>query len=286
MVIVVDLQAQRIHVYRNGVRIGLSPVSSGRSGFETPPGVYTILQKRRTHFSNLYDGAPMPYMQRLTWSGVALHAGTLPGYPASHGCIRLPHEFAEQLYGITAQGMTVIVSDSGPSPSLVQPLSLHSAKSTAASTLSGSAASTESAQPPVTLVWSTSERELVVLRNGVIVERGSLALRGKPRSGTRAWMLLGWPASGAQRTEEDMREEDVREEGMRKEGMGRWIEVPLAADMTPALPILRADLDVDPGFAEHVRAWLRPGTTVVMTDQPLQVPNDTPRAVFDAQSKP
>jgi hypothetical protein len=84
-------------------------VSTGRAGYETPAGIFSILQKRRHHFSNLYNDAAMPFMQRLTWSGIALHAGDLPGYPASHGCIRLPHGFAERLFGLTKRGMRVVV---------------------------------------------------------------------------------------------------------------------------------------------------------------------------------
>src|SRR3546814_18004653 len=82
------------------------------SDLETPTGIFTILQKKVDHKSNLYDDAPMPYMQRLTWSGIAMHAGNLPGYPASHGCIRLPLAFAEHLYGVTQLGLTVIITQS------------------------------------------------------------------------------------------------------------------------------------------------------------------------------
>ena len=109
MVAVVSLPEQRIHVYRNGVRIGLSTVSTGKPGHDTPTGTFTILQKKRMHRSNLYDDAPMPFMQRLTWDGIALHAGRLPGYPASHGCIRLPSEFAELLYDVTSRNSTTVV---------------------------------------------------------------------------------------------------------------------------------------------------------------------------------
>ncbi|MGY4514487.1 L,D-transpeptidase family protein [Lysobacter sp. HA18] len=109
--IVVSLPAQMVHIYRGDVRIGRSTISSGREGHETPPGVYEILEKDRMHHSNKYDNAPMPYMQRLTWDGVALHAGKLPGYPASHGCVRLPLAFAEQLFQLTERGGRVIVAD-------------------------------------------------------------------------------------------------------------------------------------------------------------------------------
>lgn len=108
-VIVVSLPEQRLHVYRNGKRVGVSTVSSGKPGKETPTGVFPILQKRRVHRSNLYNDAPMPYMQRLTWDGVALHAGRIPGYPASHGCIRLPKAFAQQLFELTERDSTLVV---------------------------------------------------------------------------------------------------------------------------------------------------------------------------------
>lgn len=122
VVVIVSLPEQRAHVYRNGLRIGVSTVSSGKPGNDTPTGVYPILQKRVEHYSNLYDNAPMPYMQRLTWDGIALHAGRNPGYPASHGCIRLPREFAELLYDATSHGTTVVVADeSSHSASVVWP---------------------------------------------------------------------------------------------------------------------------------------------------------------------
>lgn len=111
VVVVVSLPEQLAHVYRDGVRIAVSTISSGKPGNDTPTGTYPILQKRVEHYSNLYDNAPMPYMQRLTWDGIALHAGRNPGYPASHGCIRLPHAFAELLYDVTSHGTTVVVAD-------------------------------------------------------------------------------------------------------------------------------------------------------------------------------
>ena len=89
----------------------VSTVSTGKKGHETPTGVFTILQKNKDHRSNLYDDAPMPYMQRLTWDGIALHSGNLPGYPASHGCVRMPDGFAKRLFAETELGMTVIVSN-------------------------------------------------------------------------------------------------------------------------------------------------------------------------------
>lgn len=123
VVVVVSLPQQLVHVYRGGKRIARSTISSGKPGHDTPTGVFTILQKKKMHHSTLYDDAPMPFMQRLTWDGVALHAGRLPGYPASHGCVRLPSQFAELLYGVTDHGGVVVVADdaSGFAADVVRP---------------------------------------------------------------------------------------------------------------------------------------------------------------------
>lgn len=107
--VVVSLQLQVVYVFRGGTLIGVASASTGAAGHRTPTGKFTILQKRVFHRSNLYSNAPMPFMQRLTWTGIALHAGHNPGYPASHGCIRLPRAFAELLYGVTALGAPVAV---------------------------------------------------------------------------------------------------------------------------------------------------------------------------------
>jgi lipoprotein-anchoring transpeptidase ErfK/SrfK len=108
--LMVSLRRQHISVFDSTGRVAEAPISSGRIGFSTPTGVFSILEKNRVHFSNLYESAPMPNMQRLTWSGVALHAGDLPGYPASHGCIRLPRNFSKQLFDMTRMGTRVVVT--------------------------------------------------------------------------------------------------------------------------------------------------------------------------------
>ena len=109
--VVISLADQRALVYRGGQLIGASTISSGREGYESPIGRFQILEKRRIHRSNRYNSAPMPFMQRLNWYGVALHAGEIPGYPASHGCIRLPRKFAKKLYGLTSHATLVTVTD-------------------------------------------------------------------------------------------------------------------------------------------------------------------------------
>ena len=110
----VSIAMQRLYVYRGTELIAVTTVSTGKPGKRTPLGDFTILQKRRYHRSNIYSNAPMPFMQRLTWTGIAIHAGHLPGYPASHGCIRVPLSFAKALFGMTALGEAVSVTDWPP----------------------------------------------------------------------------------------------------------------------------------------------------------------------------
>lgn len=119
LLIIVSIPDQLVHVYRNGIRVAASSCSTGKPGHRTPTGVFKILQKDKYHKSSTYSNAPMPNMNRLTWSGIAIHAGNLPGYPASHGCIRLPMQFSELLFGITKMGMTVVLADDNSQPSSV-----------------------------------------------------------------------------------------------------------------------------------------------------------------------
>jgi lipoprotein-anchoring transpeptidase ErfK/SrfK len=108
--IVISIANQRLTLYRNGVPVAHAPVSTGVPGHPTPTGVFSVIEKQRFHRSNLYSAAPMPFMQRITWSGVAIHEGVLPGHPASHGCIRIPAAFARQLWSTTRLGARVIIS--------------------------------------------------------------------------------------------------------------------------------------------------------------------------------
>jgi hypothetical protein len=116
IIAIVSLREQRITVYDATGWILRAPVSSGQTGRETPAGIFSVIQKEAEHYSNLYDDAFMPHMQRLTWSGIALHGGPLPGYAASHGCIRMPYDFAERLFGLTRVGMRVIVAPADEVP--------------------------------------------------------------------------------------------------------------------------------------------------------------------------
>ena len=117
--LIISIERQAIHVYDGDRLVGLASVSTGASGHRTPTGEFPILQKREWHRSNLYSNAPMPFMQRLTWDGIALHAGHNPGYPASHGCIRLPTGFARKLFAMTRIGTLVRVNADEVRPALM-----------------------------------------------------------------------------------------------------------------------------------------------------------------------
>lgn len=133
LLLVVSIKKQRVRVFDVNGEIASSRISSGKPGHDTPQGVFAILEKNVYHTSNIYSGASMPYQERITWSGIAFHAGDVPGYRASHGCIRLPYSFARKLYGLTKIGNRVVVSYDDPdpiafdSPKLFKPLPLEDA---------------------------------------------------------------------------------------------------------------------------------------------------------------
>jgi len=284
LLLIVSLPEQRAYLYRNGVRIAVSTVSTGKAGNETPPGVYTILQKHKEHYSNLYDDAPMPFMQRLTWDGVALHAGRLPGYPASHGCVRLPLEFARRLFDVSALGMTVIVAAEHSEPVLAHPGWL--APDAAAGALSPAvAAGIENAafvwEPgrsptgPVTLLVSIADRRVRVLRNGVVIGDAPVAFAGALPPGTRVLQLQAGTRAGASRFVPDR-------------PRLAWTEVQV--DPVEGAPVAWGEaiydsVQVPPAFARAVYDALLPGTTVVLTDAPLGEAGPG-GPVLDAESMP
>ena len=144
---VIGLRPQKITIYDAEGPILQAPVSTGRRTYETPAGVFTVLQKNRDHVSNLYEDAEMPFMQRITWSGIALHAGPLPGPRASHGCIRLPYRFAERLFDLTSVGTRVVIA----------PNNVDAIKMTL--TRSWSASSETAPWRPLPTAWNEPEKQ-------------------------------------------------------------------------------------------------------------------------------
>jgi L,D-transpeptidase catalytic domain len=118
--VVIAVNSQRLTLYSNGVPVAHSMVSTGVPGHSTPTGVFSVIQKERFHRSNIYSDAPMPFMQRITWSGVALHEGVVPGHPASHGCIRMPGAFARQMWATTKLGLRVIIARTDVVPAEIE----------------------------------------------------------------------------------------------------------------------------------------------------------------------
>ena len=270
VVMAISLDKQLAYVYRNGVRIGVSTVSSGKKGKETPAGVFTILQKQKIHRSSLYDDAPMPFMQRLTWDGVAMHAGNLPGYPASHGCVRLPYEFARRLYEVTSDGMTVVVAPTVEPdtelahPGLFSPVAGESAdRASETQKSSGSQAfqwtPEKSPSGPLTILVSTADRVVLVMRNGVEIGRAPVSVTGDAPFGTQAYVML----SGVS---------DSPSAVVPGQPGRNWQSIPLPG--YAAKPGTSLDAEVvrrvaaPPAFAGLVYSQMAPGTTLVLTDAP------------------
>src|SRR6187402_2400628 len=198
LMVLVSVPEQTMHVYRNGILIGRSSISTGSKGNATPGGVFSILEKKQEHYSKKYDNAPMPNMQRLTWTGICMHSGNLPGYPASHGCIRMPFDFSQLLFKATARGGTVVVGDgktpvphlaSNPglilapkdfTPGMLRPLANHEYIWNPERSTAG----------PVTIVVSAADQAVYVYRNGNPIGRAPLGIGGRGGLGNHVFTLL------------------------------------------------------------------------------------------------
>ncbi|HZA66273.1 MAG TPA: L,D-transpeptidase [Geminicoccaceae bacterium] len=264
MVIIVSLPDQLVYVYRNGIRIGVSTCATGRPGHATPTGVFTILQKDATHHSSLYNNAPMPFTERLTWSGVALHAGSLPGYPDSHGCVHLPLEFSELLFQATRLGTPVIIADDATAPAEVLHPGLlwnqaieRDVQSVEASPATGAPGTTppgaQGTAPsgPLSILISGADQELFALEDGVevIVSPVTIAEPDEPL-GTHVFVLADrsggqerWHAVGLGKPSPDGRADDAA---------------------TAARNRVRIPADV----ANRLQPLLQPGATMMITDLP------------------
>ena len=198
--LIVNLSTQRAILFRNGVPIAATSVSTGKPGYETPTGVFTILQKAKEHYSRTYDNAPMPNMQRLTWKGIALHAGKLPGYPASHGCIRLPHAFSTLLFGATQVGMTVVIANipTVPRNAGAPGLTLAAAPADRKTPLANAAFQWRPEQARsgmVSVIVSAADQRAIVMRGGVEIGSAPVRVKGDLGGGF-AYVLRSWDNEG------------------------------------------------------------------------------------------
>lgn len=265
---IVSLSLQRCYVYRNGVLIAVSTLSSGKKGHETPTGVFTVLQKRVKHYSNLYNSAPMPYMQRLTWDGIALHAGNLPGYPASHGCVRLPKAFAQKLFGETKLGMTVVVTDSDAVPRIAPaPNLLEAAQAVDQNMLPGGVVwqPEKSLTGPMSLVLSGADKRLMVLRNGVLIGSCPVTIDG-PIEETMGFTLKSIEGANI-----------------------RWLQLPLpGTTLTPGQEMSVAErgrVHLPEEFRLALDRELAPGVTLLVTQDSMRASSaGTKVMVFESGS--
>jgi len=270
VVMVVSITEQRAYVYRNGILIGATTVSTGRPGHATPTGVFTVLQKQKEHRSTIYDGAPMPYMERLTWGGVALHAGGLPGYPESHGCIHLPSEFAQRLFEISPNGMTVVIGTEATEPERVaHPGYLAPVKFVGGQPLEREPlAPTEddrwqpelSPSGPVSIVVSQGSQRVVVYRNGIEIGRARLTVTGDAPLVNHALVLTEGPSS-------------VPDPYVPDPTKFRWLRLGVPGHMgeagTQVDPMAVARIKLPADFAARLNGILTPGATLFVTHEAL-----------------
>ena len=260
LMILVSIPEQTMHVYRNGILIGRSSISSGTKGRDTPGGVFTILEKQQTYRSKKYHNAPMPNMQRLTWTGIAMHSGQLPGYAASHGCVRLPYDFSQLLFSTTNRGGTVIIGDGKtPVPRLASNPGLILAPTDFTPAMLHPLGKNDydwrperSPEGPITIVISSADRAMYVYRNGNPIGRASLEIDGRDRLGNHVFTMLEGTTGKPSRF--TPKHEEAR--WMRTTSEGR----PVDADT------LASRLHFSPDFADKLANEMKPGTTVIVTD--------------------
>ena len=260
--VIASIPEQRVHVYRNGVRIAVSTCSTGQPGHETPTGVFVVLQKDRNHRSSTYNNAPMPNMNRLTWGGIALHAGKLPGYPASHGCVRLPSDFSARLFSVTHIGTPVIIAGSHTDPwDLIHPgLVLGAYAETefgdAVTNLKGKQHPSDwpddQGAPVTSVIASSGNRTITLIENDREIATGQLRIRGDGSLGEHVFVLRG---------------ADEQRQGLAWQGISHHQD--------PAQPLAREEqligrLSADPGFLQAMTARMHPGMVLVVTDLPSQ----------------
>ncbi|HEY0198743.1 MAG TPA: L,D-transpeptidase [Rhodanobacter sp.] len=282
--VIASLTEQRAYVYRNGLLIALTTISSGKPGYGTPTGVFTVLQKDKDHRSNLYNSAAMPYQQRLTWDGIALHAGGLPGYPESHGCVHLPTEFAKRLFQATNLGITVVVSQEGSQPvsvvhpRAISPIDLHTGMASNVPPLADGEMfrwhPENSPEGPVSMVLSVPDGNVIVYRNGVEIGRARIVVTD-PLPGTHAYIVAQGYMAG-----------EVRDlPGLH---MPNWITIGIPghddeADK-PVDATLADRVAVPPEFMAKLLPLLTPGTVLLATDRAiLPQTSGVPLQVLDAE---
>ena len=261
--IVVSLPDQRLYAYRQGVRIAVSTCSTGKPGHKTPTAVFAILQKDKHHRSGTYNNAPMPNMNRLTWSGVALHAGDLPGYPASHGCVRLPLEFSEKMFGITEVGTPVIIADAATYPSVVAHPGMILAKNrqrdfkAVAHAVKRKQIATQHTIPSKpsnsAILISSNNQEIIVMDDGVIVAKGAMSFSEPDRPlGNHVFILSSI---------------NLANKELQWRTIGYYNDSRREIELTELATLQR--VHAEEAILNEIRSRMYPGTVLVTVDEPL-----------------
>ena len=262
LLIVASITEQVAYVYRNGICIARSSVSTGRPGHRTPTGVFTILEKEVHHTSSIYKGAEMPYMERVTWGGIALHAGDLPGYPDSHGCVRLPLEFSKLLFGVTMKGATVIIADAHSAPATtVHPGLFFSRAGQESEPIAAGRFDwnpDNSPSGPVSVIVSSADKTVYVYRNGVEIGRAGVP---NPQVITPLKDLV---FSALQGTD--------------SKGHLRWVEVTSTGESKSSENIFLASQKsgLPAAFLDKAKEVITPGATLIFTDRPVDPSTQSP----------
>jgi hypothetical protein len=262
LLIVASITEQVAYVYRNGIRIARSSCSTGRPGHRTPTGVFTILEKEVHHTSSIYKGAEMPYMERVTWGGIALHAGDLPGYPDSHGCVRLPLEFSKLLFGVTMKGATVIIADTHSAPATtVHPGLFFSQTGQESEPIAGGQFDwdpNKSPTGPVSLIVSSADKTVYVYRNGVEIGRAGIP-NAQLVSPLNDRVFSSIQGSDAQ-------------------GHVRWIEVTAAGTegASESLFLTAQKSGMPAEFVAKTKTIIAPGTTIIFTARSVDPTTQSP----------
>lgn len=264
IVVLCSIPLQVMHVYRNGILIGRSTVSTGSRGHSTPSGVFTILEKRQTHYSSKYNNAPMPNMQRLTWTGICMHSGQLPGYPASHGCIRLPYDFSKLLFALTEKGGTVVIGDGrGTQPHFAaNPGLMLAPRDLTPEMLKPLQAGGYEWRPersptgPLAILVSSEDKALYVYRNGTPIGRSALTIKGIGGLGGAVFSMLEG-------------ESDQASSWVPFRRARNWMVVSSTDESSnSAVARMRKRIGLNPEFADKLYSQLVPGTTIIVTDEP------------------
>ena len=269
ILIIVNIDDQMAFVYRNGIQIGQTPVSTGRPGYPTPTGVFSILAKDATHHSKKYNNAAMPFAERLTWSGIFLHAGDLPGYPSSHGCVHLPLAFAKDLFETTqAHDTTVVITQSTSHPTEAAPIEqlLQIVEADASAPQGANNVFWEpnkNKDGNLAIVISGLDKRIEILRGGVLIGQASISFADAETSLPEALYVKLQPSAAKP---------------------ADWSAVLIAGSQTTAPSRLLGEIQIPAPISNELNKLLVPGTLLITTPGSLTPDNRSATSFVGVQA--